>query len=381
MRKLLFFIFSVAVLGAAVSASRGGSTPPSVSVVASLSFSANGHRVGWLDVGTLGGQLQRLTQRPSLRSRTIDLAPRWAPDGRRVAFIRHSPRGASLYAASIDSRALTRVAMLKPFPAYRNVPLDWSADGSKLVFDRFAGVECQAKTPFRLRLTIASENGVLRDIDALPRPQKLVALFPMVSWLPDGNRLSYTVARYYGECGGHAGDFLNLVYVIGSDGRDRKLLARGSVITSPTWSRDGQQLAYLVWDGGSCHVDVVAGDGSHKRTVRQDSACDTNIAWEPGGSRLVLSDPRRLDVLDLATGRTQTVVHWRRSRYTPAILQLSPDGKWVAVLTDYGSDSSGDRTTFYRIALVSLDGGNVSTYDVRREAPRESLDDVDVIFR
>jgi Tol biopolymer transport system component len=323
-------------------------------------------------MGDLGGRLRRLTQ-PLAGSRIF--SPVWSPDRRRVAFIRRTARNSGVYVVGADGGAPTRVAKLRPFGGL-NVPLNWTADGSSVVTDRFSGVECQTKRPFRLRFTIAAAGGGSREVDVFPRPRRGVYLQD-VSSSPDGSRFGLIVIDHGPKtCDGHAGDFETLLYTIRADGTGRKLLARAAAITDTDWSDDGQWLVYMVFDPfgvGGCYVDVVAADGSQKRRLLDDVDCNGQVAWQPHRSTIAVAGDR-LEVVDVATGQTRTLLPTSVS--FPARRSFSSDGQWLAVLIDHGADNK----TLARIALVPVAGGTPLTYDVHRESQRGSLDDGDLIF-
>jgi dipeptidyl aminopeptidase/acylaminoacyl peptidase len=356
-----------------------GGVPPTATVVASLLYSGRHRNVRWLDVGPLGARLSRLTARPPLSAQRSDLVPRWSPDGRRIAFVRRTPAGSALYTIGRDGTGLARVTGVPRAAAAAT--LAWSVDGPRLAFDRYRGLECRAKKPARLRLTIASAAG-LHDVDALPRPESR-AWLQSITWLPDGKRLSYIVDKWYSVgCEGHAGDFESLLYVIGSDGRGRKLIARALVFFGRDWSADSRTLAYVASTGsGGCDIAVVRDDGSARRILRHDeSNCLWDVGWGPDSATVAAVTVDRLDVIDVPTNGSRTLLRCRETDVQGSILGFSPDGEWVAVVQPFGVDSHW-RTTFARVALVPLSNGASNTYDLRPEATREALDDFDVTFR
>jgi len=352
---------------------------PTATVVASLVYSAGHRSVGWLDVGPLGAKLSRLTTRTPLSAQRNDFAPKWSPDGSRVAFLRRTPAGSALYTIGRDGTGLARVTGVPRAAAAASIA--WSADGPRLAFDRYRRLECRAKKPARLRLTIASAAG-LHDIDALPRPDSR-AFLEWVRWLPDGKRLSYIVEKWDSAgCEGHAGDYEALLYVIGSDGTGRTLVARALVFFGRDWSADSRTLAYVAATGsGGCDFAVVRDDGSARRILRHDdSDCLWDVGWGPDSATLAAATFDHLDVIDVRTNRSRTLLRWGETRVEGSILGFSPDGDWVAVAQPYGLDSHW-RTTFARVALVPLSNGASNTYDLRPEAARESLDEFDLTFR
>jgi dipeptidyl aminopeptidase/acylaminoacyl peptidase len=349
----------------------GGAIPKAV-VVVSLPRSST-YRGTWLEAAVLGGRLRRLTK-PLAGSRVW--GPALSPDGRRVAFIRGTRRSAAVYVVRVDGGAPRRLMNLRP-PGFYNVPpLTWTADGSSVVTDRFSGVECQTKKPFRLRFTMARLGGGSRDVDVFPRPRRGVYL-QEVSSSPDGRRFSLIVIDHGPKtCDGHAGDFETLLYTIRSDGKGLTLLARADAISDSEWSYDGRWLVYMVFDPfgvGGCYFVVVAADGSQKRRLLTDPDCNGQVAWQPHRLAIAFAGDQ-LKLVDAASGRAQTLLP--SSVAFPGRDSFSRDGQWLAVITD----SRADKKTLMRIALIPMAGGTPVTYDVRRQSPPWSWSEGDLIF-
>jgi Tol biopolymer transport system component len=351
----------------------GVATVPEASLVVSLPSSSTQRGGSWLESTVLGGRLRRLTQ-PLSGSRV--LSPVWSPDGRRVAFIRETRASAAVYAVRVGGGAPKRIVSLRP-PGFYNVPLNWTADGSSVITDRFSSVECQTKRPFRLRFTIARVGGTSREVDVFPRPRRGVYLQDVAS-SPDGRRFSLVVIDHGPKtCDGHAGDFETLLYTIRSDGKGRKLLARADAISDAGWSYDSRWLAYTVFDPfgvGGCYVNVVAADGTRNHRLLNDPDCNTQVAWQPHQSAIAFAGDQ-LKLVDALSGRARTLL--TSSVGFPGRHSFSRDGRWLAVITDSGAD----KKTVMRIALIPIAGGTPVTYDVRRESPPRSWADRDLIFR
>ena len=363
---LLFVCFSLAADLSEPARAPGGAIPKAV-VVLSLPRSSS-YRGKWLEAAVLGDPLRQLTK--PLAGATV-WVPVLSPDGRRVAFIRETRRSAAVYVVRVDGGPQRRLVNLRP-PGFFNVPLDWTADGSSVITDRFSGVECQTKSPFRLRFTIANLRGESREVDVFPRPRRGVYLQD-VSSSPNGRRFSLIVIDHGPKtCDGHAGDFETLLYTMRSDGNGRKLLARADAITDSQWSYDGRWLAYVVVGHGGCYVAIVAADGSHKRRLLDDPICDGQVAWQPHRSAIAFAS-NQLKLVD-ANGRAQTLLPSNVS--FPGEHSFSRDGQWLAVITDSGAN----KKTLVRIALIPIAGGTPVTYDVRRQSPPWSVSEGDLIF-
>jgi len=102
------------------------------------------------------------------------------------------------------------------------------------------------------------------------------------SWSPDGNRIAFT--RWSGT------GFISDVYVMDADGGNARLVTRNGY--HPTWSPDGRQLAFGC--GGICIVNV---DGSGRRVVLANDAppaaepCarDSDPTWSPNGTTIAFT--------------------------------------------------------------------------------------------
>ena len=82
------------------------------------------------------------------------------------------------------------------------------------------------------------------------------------------------------------------IYIANTDGSGSKKLTRGA---SPSWSRDGQRIAFHSWIGGSINsggpeIRVINADGSNERVLGPGSY----PSWSPDGTKIVFmgfSDP------------------------------------------------------------------------------------------
>jgi len=194
--------------------------------------------------------------------------------------------------------------------------------------------------------------------------------------------LSYIVYKWDSDgCEGHAGQYDALLYIIGTDGRGRRLLAREFVFFGRDWSADSRTLAYVAGTGSGCDLVVVRDDGSARRILRHNEpVCLWDVGWDSDSETLAAVSVDRLDVIDVPTNRSRTLLRWRQTDIEGSILGFSPDREWVAVLQPFGVD--GDfRTAFGRIALVALSNGVSNSYPVRPEAGGELFDDFDITFR
>ena len=92
---------------------------------------------------------------------------------------------------------------------------------------------------------------------------------------PDGKQLAFTV--------------LNEVYLMTlPNGTPQKLTTLGGTQAQPTWSPDGDWLAFVTWEVGGGKVYKVRADGSDLTQINQENGVFQAPAWSNDGKRIVL---------------------------------------------------------------------------------------------
>ena len=139
---------------------------------------------------------------------------------------------------------------------------------------------------------------------------------------PDGKRIAFDSDRD-GERG---------VYVADSDGSDVKRVSGPGYAAVPTWSPNGQQLAFVraepkrprVWN--LWLTTLATGDTQRLTNFRFGQAW--GASWFPDGHRVAYSHEDQLMLLNLPDGETHSFASPVRGRLvrTPAV---SPDGRYV----------------------------------------------------
>jgi Tol biopolymer transport system component len=182
-----------------------------------------------------------------------DTRPAWAPDGRRLAFVRLVGPRARLFVVNADGSGLTN---LTPTATVDAAEPEWSPDGTKIVFT----------DTFEVYVVNADGSG-LRTLTAggpASRPRG-------PSWSPDGSRIAYGA--------------INGLWVSPAAGGAPQRLAgdfrpgRSDEIWEASWSPDGSRIAFVADSGGPLQEElyVVNADGSNLRRLNVDA--DTDVDW------------------------------------------------------------------------------------------------------
>ncbi|MBV9343784.1 MAG: Tol-Pal system beta propeller repeat protein TolB [Gammaproteobacteria bacterium] len=185
------------------------------------------------------------------------------------------------------------------------------------------------------------------DADGANQHQILESRFPLMSpsWSPDGQWLAYVSFETK-----HAAVYVQLLRT----GERRQVSARTGINGSPEWSPDGHKLA-LTLGGSGGNPDIYILDLATQELVRitEDPAIDTEPVWSPDGRSLYFTSDRAgsPQIYQVAA---QPGAHPKRitfgSNYN-ARPRISPDGTQLALVTlDNGN---------YRIAVQDLASGTV----------------------
>ena len=146
------------------------------------------------------------------------------------------------------------------------------------------------------------------------------------SWSPDGQRIAFTSDR-----DGNLG-----VYVMDADGANpRRLTDHDASDGYQSWSPDGRRIAFQSYRDGNWEVYVMDADGGNSQRLTDHDASDGNPSWSPDGQRIAFTSDRdgnlEVYVMD-ADGRNPRRLTDHDA--WDAMPSWSPDGQRIAFESD-----------------------------------------------
>jgi dipeptidyl aminopeptidase/acylaminoacyl peptidase len=324
---------------------------------AEVSVAPDGRSVAWVEslagraggpgrasaifvVSPAGGEPRRISAGDG-HSAHAERGLAWAADGR-LAFLsdRDAPGRPQLYVTGRDgakARKLTDAAGRLAAPR-------WSPDGKRLavlVAEGGAGAgptapaapevgEVGREAPVQRLCLVEADSGRLRPLS----PPGLHVF--EYDWSPDGTRLAVLAAPPPGDDNW----YVAALYTLAADsGQSRLLLRPGMQVGVPRWSPDGKSVAFvggLMSDEGVIGGDIYAVDaaGGPARNLTPGLKGSASwLAWLGGPDRILfaqaLDGGSALAELDPATGRVRTLWQGDESVSAPS---FSADGKVSALV-------------------------------------------------
>ena len=198
---------------------------------------------------------------------TVSLSPRVSPDNSRVAFSSLGRNGWSIRMFSVD------LSRMVAFPAWGDTTLSpaWSSDGAKLAFS-------SARTGDPEIYVSDGSGGGARRLTAFRGPD----VSPV--WNPKTNA---QIAWISGRTG------LPQLYIMDSDGANVTRMTDGGYASSPSWSPNGQFLAFA-WNrkygpGAPGGEDIYIMDIASKRWTQltHDAGANDFPSWSPDSRHIV----------------------------------------------------------------------------------------------
>ncbi len=266
--------------------------------IAFAKFTGHGWRIETAD--PTGGSSREVRGLPEGNA----LAPRWAPDGQRIAFWLQRGRRSDIYVIDTATNDLSRLTAdgMSAHPS-------WSPDGSKIVFDRW-------RVGGNTEIFTMKADG--SDVVRLTRSTGL-NLDP--AWSPAGSKIAFVSDRNRGNPD---------IFVMNADGsRQRSLNTALGFDGEPDWSPNGRRIAFASERAGQ-GIFLMRSDGSGLRKLVDGTSYEPS--WSPDGRRIVFHDEsataQGISIVTVRSGRERRIVR------APSLSICCPD--WAPLLPMQG---------------------------------------------
>ena len=219
---------------------------------------------------------------------------------------------------------------------------------SDLIYEKLTGEQGAFNTRIAYVTTSGSTKNksytlLVADSDGYNPQTILTSKQPLMSpsWSPDGQQIAYVsfekkLAEIY-------------IQQVASGSR-RKLAAFKGINGAPAWSPNGRQLALTLSRDGNPEIYIMDVTSGALRRLTSSSAIDTEPVWTPDASSIIFTSDRggsaQLYRVPVGGGKAQRLTF--EGKYN-AGADVSPDGRKIAMV--HGNNGN------YRIAVLDLDSG------------------------
>jgi TolB protein len=230
-------------------------------------------------------------------NKTLNIAPRWSPDGRSIAYTSYRRGGANIFISNIFQATLVEVTQGNKVG--ENWLPAWSPDGTQVAF-----TSTRDGNP---EIYIANRDGSgVRRLTNHPG----IDISP--TWSPSGTQVAFTSDRSGSP----------QIYIVGVDGLNLQRKTSESYCDKPTWSgQPFNEIAYASRTGPGFDVKVLDLASGQTRQLTFGEGSNESPAFSPNGRHLVFTSTR--------SGKTH-------------VFTIARDGKDVRQLTKTGNNEKPD---------------------------------------
>jgi Tol biopolymer transport system component len=145
------------------------------------------------------------------------------------------------------------------------------------------------------------------------------------------------------------------IFLMDIDGSNLVKLTQNSFIEEePTWSPDGQKIAFAYDDSGTQGIAVIGVDGSDQTRITESSYYDAMPHWSPDSQRIAFASNRNGDFNIYSTNIDGSDLEQLTASGTGqnVLPKWSPNGAYLSFSSDHGGED-------YEIYRMNADGSHV----------------------
>jgi TolB protein len=201
------------------------------------------------------------------RNQSLNLTPRWSPDGKFLAYVSYRDGNPDLYLLDVTCGRRTKISSLPGL----NISPAWAPDGKSIAL-------ALSKNGITNIYIMRSDGSGLRQLT------KSNAISVSPSWSPNGRQIAFV-----SDQGGTP-----QVYVMDAEGTNiRRLTFKGNYNTSPAWSPRGDKIAFVSNQNGSLEIFTINPDGSGVLGLTRGAGSNESPSWSPDGRHIAFSSTRQ----------------------------------------------------------------------------------------
>jgi Tol biopolymer transport system component len=194
-----------------------------------------------------------------------DVAPSWAPDGSKFAYMSSGAGDAEVYIYDVATGTSTNITNNPSSDGIGIVA--WSPDSTKIAFTS------DRNGPLNIFLANADGTGLVNLTGGGSNNTS-----PM--WSPDGTKIAFTSDR----------TGTNQVFTVNSDGTGLTNVSSSAFDdTLPAWAPDSSKLAFVSTRSGASDIYAVNADGSGLTQITNTPTQEYYPAWSYGGDKIYYS--------------------------------------------------------------------------------------------
>lgn len=207
-----------------------------------------------------------------------DQNPDWSPDGTKIAYSSNRAGTFDIYVANADGSGLVK---LTDDGAGDESPR-WSPDGKRIAFSRVGSLMVMDSDGGNVSMVLKGESEFTAS--SLCETGGFVG-----GWSPDGTELVFYASSLRQDIG-H-------ICIVDLDGANLRTVASEppGYHVEPSWSPDGERIAYRAILEENHEICVVDADGTSTTNLTSNQATDIEPDWAPDGDWIVFSSNRSDD--------------------------------------------------------------------------------------
>jgi Tol biopolymer transport system component len=300
-----------------VTSGGGNETNPAVSPDGhTVAYTAYDHQQDLMEISLEGGGMH-----PFLATSRSERSAQWSPSGHELVYVTDRSGAPEVWLTTHDKTRAWPIVTQKDFGSDDNLRLTvprFSPDGQRIAYERFGGIRGKSGAIW------ISPVGGGTPVRAVEESEENSQMSP--TWSPDGNSIAFLLSR---------SGLFGLAKVAAGGGAHAQMLKDKVESAFPEWSPKGDLILYSMPNS----LWVISADGKTDRML-SDRKWDL-YTWSKDGARVYAIRPENRNyviyAIDAQSGIEKKLSEFERPHgiQLAGPLSLSPDGKSVTATLNH----------------------------------------------